>query len=268
MLTATRALHSASSAEPLPLVPELSGLDIIPRRGQLCLIAGPPGAGKSTFVQWWVARMGLKTLYFSADMDAHDAITRLAACLSGDRTNAVSEALTGPAAAFYEGILGESSLQFAFDSAPTLDDIAEEVTAYVELHDAFPEAVIVDNLMNVEAEMGESYQGLLRVMSELHRLARVTGAAVFVLHHTTEGTSTTPGFPQPRREIQGKVSQLPEIVLTVALDSHSQVFRIAKVKYRSGRADATGRTFFELAAEPERASFSTYIPPLPYGWAS
>jgi len=258
MLHPGRAFNLAVSAEALPELPDLAalhGYGVRPRKGQLMMVAGRPGAMKSTLAMWWAAKLNLPTLYFSADMAPHTASTRLAAVLSGDPVEDVSSSITGAFRGYYEEFLSSCRLQFCFDSSPTVDDIALEVDAYVEVWDEWPQLIVVDNAMNVDHGLGESYQGLLSVMDELHRLARVTGAAVWILHHTTESTTTEAHLTQPSRDIQGKITQLPEVVLTVAYDQDRGIFRIAPVKHRNGKSDPTGRTSFDLVALPERASF-------------
>jgi hypothetical protein len=262
MLTPSRALSLAADADALPRVDELDELyryGFVPRRGQLLMIAGQPGAGKSAFALWIAQRMNARTLYFSADMDAHTAVTRLAGLLTGYTVEEVTSALNGPGFGFFEEELLSSNIQFCFDSGPTLQDIADEIDAYVELWDAYPEVIVIDNAMNVEAEMGEEHAGLRLIFKELHRMARDTGAGLLVLHHTREEAS--PFLPQARAAIQGKVAQLPERILTVALDTSQGTFLFAPVKNRGGKQDATGGTYFRLTALPERATFKPYEAP-------
>lgn len=259
----TQALRAAADADALPRVGELEGLyayGFLPRRGQILMIAGQPGSQKSGFALWYARRSKVRTLYFSADMDAHTAITRHAAEMSGFTVESVSDAIEEEAIGFFEADLLASNISFCFDSSPTLDDIADELAAYVELNDAYPELVVLDNALNVEAQIGEESAGLRLILKETHRLARETGAAVFVLHHTRE--EATPRLPQPRSAISGKVSQLPERILTVALDDRDMCFMLAPVKNRGGKQDATGSTFFRLKAKPETATFERWIPPV------
>lgn len=264
MISAVRALSLAADAEQLPRVDELEHLykyGFVPRRGQFLLIAGQPGAGKSAFALWWVVQMNVRTLYFSADMDAYTASTRLAACITGELVETISDAVEAGSIGYFEDDILSSKIQFCFDSGPTLEDIADEIDAYVELWDAFPELIVIDNAMNVEAEMGEEHAGLRLVFKEVHRMARETGAGVYMLHHTREEGS--PLRPQPRAAIQGKTAQLPERILTVAFDPNDLAFTFAPVKNRSGKQDATGQTYFRMTADPERATFKRYIPPPP-----
>lgn len=258
-----QAMRAAADMEMLPRVRELDDLyryGFLPRRGQLLMVAGPPGSQKSGFALWYARKTNVRCLYFSADMAPHTAVTRHAAEMSGFPVESVAEAIDAGASDFFGEYLGASNLTFCFDSSPTLDDIADEIAAYVELFDDYPEMIIVDNAMNIEAEMGEEIAGLKMVLKELHRVARVTGAAVLVLHHTREEGDLTK--PQPRSAIAGKINQLPERILTVAFDG--TCFMFSPVKNRDGKGDATGSTFFRLRARPERASFEKWVAPIQY----
>ena len=93
-------------------------------------------------------------------------------------------------------------------------------------------------------------------MSQLHHLARVTEAGVWVLHHTSEAEGR-PGRPAARRAIMGKVSQLPEMILTVATEPTRGLFHVACVKNRSGPHDATGDTFITVPVDFERMTIYT-----------
>lgn len=205
------------------------------------------------FAQWYVTNMGIPTLYFCADSDSNTAITRLIAERTGYLTDQIVEALENGGEEYYERYLKDSQIHFCFDSGPTLGDIAEELEAYIELWDRFPRVILVDNLVNVEAEMGEEYSGMRLISKELHRLSRETGAAVIVLHHMREVGN--PLRPQPRTDLDGKVAKLPERILSVAFDPTERLFYIAVVKNRGGPSDPTGQQTFLLSADPARASF-------------
>ena len=256
MLTPSRALTVASDAEALPEVKALSplyGYGFVPRAGQVLMVAGQPGSLKSMFGQWYADELALPTLYFCADSDPHTAVTRLAAKRTGHTTNEVAEAIENGAEGYFAEALASSQIQFCFDSGPTLGDMAEEIHAYVELWDRYPRLIIVDNLLNIEAETGEEFAGMRLVSKEIHRMARETGAAVVLLHHMRE--CENPALPQPRAHLQGKVSQIPERILSVAYDPDEGCFKMAPVKNRGGRQDATGKIYFRLTADPARAAF-------------
>lgn len=259
MLTASRALHKAKDATPLPRVAALHALHelgVLPRLGQMLMIVGQPGAGKSTFALWYAFMLNLPTLYFSADMAAHTAITRLGSLTTGMPVNAVSDAIEYGGLEYIQEELTSSPIQWCFDSSPSLQDIADELASYVELWDSYPKIIVIDNLMNVEGTSGEDVGGSRFVLQELHRLARETGCAVLVLHHARE--EGNPLEPSAREKIQGKVAQLPELILTVALDGEQ--FKIAPVKNRNGYQDPSAKNYRRLAALPEKATFENYVP--------
>jgi len=267
MLTASRALQKArSTGHPLPEVPELAALYAAgcrPKRGQMLLLTGMPKAGKSLFGLWWAKKMGLSTLYVSADMDSHEALTRLAASETGTPSDKVAEHLLDEdGAEYYADAVEDIPIQWVFDSAPSLWDLEEELDCYVEAHGHWPELIVIDNLMNVvgESEGDDPTVGMQGILKALHGLARETGAAIFVLHHVSENVQTDATIPAPRRGVQGKVSQLPEIVLTVALDPRNNRFGVACVANRGGPCDPTGKLFTSLRSIPEMCRFTAWIP--------
>lgn len=262
MLTSSRSLSKASKTTPLPQTAALRDLyrsGVLPRAGQLIVIFGQPGSGKSTLMEHYINDMNIPSLYFSADMDAQDAISRLGAMRTGLTVDAVSALISEGGADYISDELTSSKIVWCFDSGPTLSDIVEELDAYVELHDSYPRVIVIDNAMNVEAETEDEQGGLKFVFKELHRLAHETGITVFLLHHARE--EGDPTLPPGRDKLQGKVAQLPEIILGVALDQTKGLLHVAPVKVRSGKSDPTGNTYISLVADPVRARFTAYDPP-------
>ena len=220
------------------------------------MIAGQPGSQKSSFALWWVASMNLPTLYFSADMASHTAITRLAATITGDAVEEVAEGLAGAGDAFYADALSSSKVRFCFDPNPTLDTIYGELEAWVELADAYPSVIVIDNLMDVLADGDGELQAQRAVLLEAKTLARETGAAVVILHHMSEQAGH-PEMPAARRHIQNKLAQTPELILSVALDVDE--FKVSVVKHRNGRQDASAQQFIRLRSRPERNRFEKWV---------
>lgn len=254
MLRLTQALGQTTSAgRPLPdLFLCLSRAGVRPRRGQVTMIAGPPNGGKSMLALHYVLKHKLRTLYVSADTDPFTTVLRSGAILTGDRVDDVETGMSGPGSAYYEDELGGmDNVMFSFDPSPTLDDIDLDVMAFEELWGSPPEVLVIDNLMNVVAEHESEYAGMREISKALHHIARRTEAGIFILHHTSESEGK-PNFPASRKAIMGKINQLPEMILTVALDSYSGEYRIACVKNRSGKHDATGENYWTLYADPSR----------------
>ena len=243
MLNLNRAWRgSNTNATPLPDVwVALANKQIKFRRGQVCMVAAAPNAGKSMFALIYAIKAKVPTLFFSADTDTATVMMRAASHLSGHEQLLVESNLLSNRH-YYDKYLSEmESIQFVFDSSPSLDDIELEIKAYVELFGIPPELIVVDNLMNVVSESDNEWAGLRAIMVEFHDMARKTEACVLVLHHVSEQTEygkTTE--PPARRAIHGKVSQLPALIITLGFDPHNQVLKVAAVKNRFGPHTADG----------------------------
>lgn len=257
MLTLTQATSKTrKTVQLLPdLFTKLSSEGIRFRRGQVTMIAGQPNSGKSLLALFYGIKAGVPTLYISADTDAYTTAIRAAACITGNTINTVEEAFaSGDGYDFYlDEISSIDNVQFVFDPSPTLDDIEMSVEAYGESYGEYPHLIIVDNLMNIAALHDNEWTGMRDIAKAMHHLSRQTDAAVFLLHHTSEGEGK-PEMPPSRKSIQGKISQLPEMILTVAMDHDSGEFRVACVKNRFAKHSPTGDNYAVLYADASRMS--------------
>jgi replicative DNA helicase len=228
--------NTTTRATPLPQVwTDLDTKQIRFRRGQVCMVAAAPNAGKSMFALVYALRAKVPTLFFSADTDVATVMIRVASAIAGHNQQTVEKNLDSNPKYYNKDLAEMSHIDFCFDSSPSLDDIELEVKAYVELFGIAPELIVIDNLMNVVAEHDNEWAGLRQIMMELHDMARKTEACVMVLHHVSEqgeyGDTTT---PPARRAIHGKVSQLPSLILTLGYSPSEGTLRVAPVKNRFG----------------------------------
>lgn len=249
MLSLTRAWSGANSkATPLPDVwKALKEKSIRFRRGQVCMVASAPNAGKSMFALIYAIQAARPTLFFSADTDITTVMIRAAAHISGHSQVTVETNLNSNSKYYDEYFEKTKHVQWVFDSSPSLDDIELEIKAYIELYGIAPELIVVDNLMNVAAETDNEWAGLRAIMMELHDMARSTEACVLVLHHVSEASEYGNGTdPAARRAIQGKVSQLPALILTLGYDPMGKILKVASVKNRFGPHQADGRDYAQL----------------------
>ena len=249
MLNLNRAWRGSNiNATPLPDVwKDLALKQIKFRRGQVCMVAAAPNAGKSMFALIYAVKAKVPTLFFSADTDTATVMMRAASHLSGHSQLLVEGNLTSNRHYYDKHIDNMSNIQFVFDSSPSLDDIELEIKAYVELFGIPPELIVIDNLMNVVAESDNEWAGLRAIMVDFHDMARKTEACVMVLHHVSEQSEygkTT--FPPARRAIHGKVSQLPALILTLGFDPSDATLKVAPVKNRFGPHTADGSDFATL----------------------
>ncbi|WP_144721156.1 AAA family ATPase [Cellulosimicrobium sp. TH-20] len=262
MLTAQRALTLSSQSSPeLPRVPALGALyqmGVRPRVGEVIMIAGRSGTQKSGFALWWVLNMGLPTLYFSADMSAYQASVRIACSKLGMTTDQVEAAMSDPRTrAEYMAILAEVPITFSFGSPISWRSVDLELDAYIELHNAYPQVIVVDNLMDVEGASAD-YTAQMEAMQNISDLSRSTGATVIVLHHASDKSweaKSDPWRPPSRDQVKGGMSEKPELSLSVALDPMSYLYRVACLKQRMGPSDPSAQRYATLRADPERTLF-------------
>jgi KaiC/GvpD/RAD55 family RecA-like ATPase len=234
------------------ILPQLTASQVTFRQAQLHLIAGQPGGGKTLLALWYAITSKVPSLYISADSDSRTIATRAAAIIMDKEVASVEKLMDNEASVLLEDALadGASHVRFAFDPAPSLQDIEEEIEAWIELHGSAPAAVYVDNLMNVASSSDNEWTALRDCMSAFHYMAREYESAFIVLHHVSENEKMSkPNYPAPRKALMGKVAALPELVLSVALDSGANAYRVAVVKNRHGKADPTAESYISLSAE-------------------
>jgi len=265
MITGVQSLAQASLTTPLPrtaALQDLYDLGALPRAGQFIVIFGEPGCGKSTFMEHYVNDMDVSCLYISADTDATDTTSRLAAMRTGMTTDAVKDAIKNGGFGFVAEAIESSKIHWVYDSSPDMVDVNDELSCFIELYDEYPTCIVIDNAMNIDGD-SEDEQGRLREsFMEFRKLSRETGITVFALHHAREDDKENSKRPPSRARLQGKVSQLPDMIWGVALDNPQ--FYIAPVKVRDGKSDASGSTYVTLDADPSRAMFKKHTYPVSY----
>ena len=219
------------------------------RRGEVTMVAGQPGAGKSTLALKIALAAKVPSIYFSADTHAHTMGVRTVSMLSGQQQNVVEQYLTPGNEWAKEHLVQAEHIKWCFDPAPSLQDIAEEIEVYREVTGSDPQLVVIDNAVDVTHETGDEFSSLRSLMREVKWWARDTDAAFLILHHTSEAV---PGNPCPARSsIHGKVAQVPALILTLAADDFG-VMRVAPVKNRYSKAVADGSYYVELGYDPSR----------------
>lgn len=251
MRTLARAVGSKDiGGEPLPTIfRTFEANKVVIRRAEISMIAGTPGAGKSTLALALALRSKVPTLYISADTNAHTMAMRLLSMITG-KPQSDAELMLNEDVEGSRKVINEASghIFWSFESAPTLSDIDQEVLAFEELWGCAPTLIVVDNLMDVANDGGEEFAGMRSTIKELKYLARDTNAAVLILHHTKESYIGNPC--QPRSALQGMVAQLPALICTVGTNAPGYI-AVAPVKNRYGKADPSGDTAFWLQFNPE-----------------
>jgi predicted ATP-dependent serine protease len=251
MRTLARAVGSVDiGGEPLPSVfRTFDANKVVIRRSEISMIAGTPGAGKSTLALAIALRAKVPTLYISADTNAHTMAMRLLSMIINKPQSEAEMLLVDDVENSRKTINNSSGHIFwSFESAPTLSDLDQEVEAFEELWGCAPTLIVIDNLMDIANDGGEEFAAMRSTIKELKYLARDTNAAVLLLHHTKESYVGSPC--QPRSALQGMVAQLPALICTVGSDAPGFI-AVAPVKNRYGKADPSGATAFWLQFNPE-----------------
>lgn len=241
-------LREGNQAPSLPNTYEsFLGKQIAFRRGEVSMIAGQPGAGKSTLALALAVRARVSTLYFSADTHAHTMSLRLISMLTGV-TQDQAEPMMMRDKQWASEILGDAShIRWSFESAPSMRDIETELEAHIELTGESPELVVVDNLVDCVGGDGDEWGSLRNMMKDFKWLAREHECSFVVLHHTSEGVQGNPC--PPRFSLQGKVAQTPALILTVANDN-AGFLGVCPVKNRYGPSYPGGNDPVWLSYDP------------------
>lgn len=212
------------------------------------MVAGPPGVGKSTLALAVAVLSGVPTLYASCDTHEATMALRTTAMVTGlsqlEVENRIQE---DPSWAAQILASRASHITWMFDAAPSLADLADEVALYREIQGDNMRLLVVDNAIDITHDSGDEFGSLRSLMRELKWWARDTGAAVLVLHHTSESYQGNPC--PPRASLHGKIAQIPSLILTLASPSDG-LMAIAPVKNRYGPADPTGSTALWMEYNP------------------
>lgn len=264
MLSPARALAlNANAGRELPRIPELEPLyqrGVKPRQGEVIMVAGRSGHQKSGFALWLATQWGIPTLYLSADMSAFQASSRIASMQTGLSTSAVEGMMLGGEsgrASVMRAMKAAEHITFSF-GAITWPGVDAELEAYIELHNAYPELIVIDNLMDIEG-CQSGYTEQMDAMQTISDLSRHTGSTMLVLHHAsdkTQGAQSHPWKPPARGEVKGGLSEKPELSLTVALDARDNKYNVACVKQRMGPCDASAETYATFQAYPDITRFA------------
>jgi hypothetical protein len=214
------------------------------RMGTATFVMGPPGAFKTGFAMYYTLRLGLPMLYCSADAEDFETVERAAAMVTGVPMNQVALDYSK-----YEDALRTElgHARFCYDNSPSYKDLVLEVAAFAEVEGQFPKVIVIDTLMRVTGEQADEWAAHRDTAKVVDEICHKTGAAVFVLAHASDDRADNT-MPAPRNKLQGKVSQMPKAIWSVALAGDE--LRICPVKSKWCREDPSGRDYATLFVDP------------------
>jgi hypothetical protein len=245
-------LRAGDLGKPLPdIYPVLAGHSVRFRRGGTSMVAGPPGAYKSTLAlnmmcKW--AMEGLSGIYISADSDQFTVAKRCAGILTGDSVSTVEKTIRS--GGYSDSLRTLSNVHWEFKGLD-VRGIDDRVKAFQQMYGCFPDVIVLDNLMNCVAGPGD-WNGQITMCRDLDEMARSSYSHVMILHHTQEhppSKGQAAILPPPRWEIQGKVAQFPRLILT--MNCAMEHMMVACVKNTNGPQHPDGKTYSDFLVNTE-----------------
>jgi len=215
------------------------------RQGQTSMIAGKPGSFKSVLalnmVATW-AECNKSILYFSADSDERTVAKRMSAILTGDADTLVERRFADKDTGRYVAALERlCNVHFVYESLD-MAGIASRFASFEAVYGEWPDVAFIDNLIDYADSAGD-WVSQIELTKQLDVLARETRAHICILHHAKVDRDNS-GRPPADYEIQGKVTQIPRLVLTCA--ASDMALYIACVKNTNGPQDPLAQSFMQF----------------------
>jgi RecA-family ATPase len=234
------------------------------RRGQLALVAGGPGTGKTAVLHNIIQRGNgaegddrkvNSCLYFSADSDPNTIFKRCVSIETGWEQDEVERLLNEGRQDELDAIVDHAASHFewSFKGSPDDEEVLTQVQGFITKYGAAPEVIVIDNVKNLFVGGGGEFEALEGACEFLHELARDTGAAVIGLHHVT-GENEDGTKPIPMSGLRGKISKTPSVIWT--LHRSETHLKISPVKNRNGKAQASGAWTLPILADLGRMQYA------------
>jgi KaiC/GvpD/RAD55 family RecA-like ATPase len=233
--------------------------DVKFRYGATSMIAGKPGSFKSilalNLVVRWTA-MGHDVLYFSADSDEYTVARRLAGIMTGANTwDVETDFAQSKMGRYLPSLRSLDQLALWEYRSMEIEQIKERLDTYEDANGGYPDVVFIDNLINY-APSTDDWGAMRDMTNGFDMIARETKSHICILHHASEADTYVydaalgksrprrTADPVPRSAIQGKVTQIPRLVLTTA--SNGDQMAVACVKNTNGRQYPDADHFMQM----------------------
>lgn len=174
-------------------------------------------------------------------------VCRAAQALTGQYQRVVEDQLEDPVSSVYEALAKAKHLSIFFRSGVSSKDLALMLGAYVEMHGAFPQVFVIDNLKNVAYEGDERGVAEQKLMEELDIIAKRTNICIIVLTHVL-GAYNDGVTPIPLSGVMNQNTKEAHVVLTLTRDRDGNLL-FAVAKNRTATMDPSGNARYPLAVD-------------------
>lgn len=201
-------------------------------------------------------RMGVPTIYWSADTDQHDVSIRSLSMLTLYTGKQIEESYTASdkAREVYDQAMKGVSVEWVFDTAIPADRVAERMEAFAEMRGEYPHLVVLDNLSNAVQHEEQSRQEQSEFIMEMKRLGQFSKAHFAILAHA-KGMYENGTTPIPQGGVLNNLAKVPEVMVTMhRADQHGAKLGINITKNRAGRPDPAAIHPVVLDVDYSRAS--------------
>lgn len=251
---AVKRMEHAGEAIPMPFKSwRDAGIDFW--RGDLGMIAGPAGVGKSTVALTIGVQAKIPTLYFSADSSLATQSLRIIAMTSGVPFKIISDRFEEQGPAFWddpwvnEHVANGAHIKWNFNPSPNFDTFDEECAVFNEVMGEPPGLIIIDNAFDFDFDSGDENQSLRQLAIQLKKTSRELNASVILLHHIAPSYVYTSPCP-PLNALHGRISQTPSVVVTLEQSTDGYLMAAA-AKVRNGAMDRHGMRPIYMDYAPE-----------------
>jgi predicted ATP-dependent serine protease len=223
------------------------------KTGQLVVIGGAPGSGKSHFAANWAWRAQMPVIYWAMD-DSTTTLETLTALASGRRTSEVS--FEGDAQPYWVDYLrkkGKREDLIPLTRARTVQDLKARLEAYEEWLMETPPLVLVDNTYNLKVE-GSNYMEngfYAEVLPEVLELAKEKGTCIALLHHIKRAGDAIGTHPLRMNDLLFAGEREAAHVWGIYHREDKRQMTVQVLKQRNGKADPNGGLSVRLDWTPE-----------------
>jgi hypothetical protein len=228
------------------------------RRGAVSMIAGTPGSFKSVLalnmaVKW--AAQGMTVLYFCADSEEFTVAKRLSGILTGESLELIERRIIAGDRDRYAGVLADAlkgRVEFEYEQMMGIEEIAVHIKSYEAVYGGYPDVIMVDNLIDYVTNQ-TAFDEMQELLANADALSKETKSHICFLHHarlknedfSKKDDAKPLGQPPADWEIQGKLTQKPRMILTIA--AAGMAAKVAVVKNSLGPQTKDASTTYDFS---------------------